>query len=73
MLLRMVSDDGASVTFFLPTEYRERIPPKHALSARQVGHITRDITNAFRLGEEKVSNHSTSIEVEINNTCKKKR
>ncbi|PNP79690.1 hypothetical protein FNYG_07036 [Fusarium nygamai] len=68
----MVPDDGAPVTFFLPAEYRERIPPKHALSAKQVGHITHNITNAFRRGEEKASNHRTSLEVEINNACKEK-
>ncbi|KAF5559872.1 hypothetical protein FNAPI_4514 [Fusarium napiforme] len=53
----MVPDDGAPVAFSLPAEYRERVPPKHALSAKQVGFITRDITNAFRLGEEKASKH----------------
>ncbi|KAF5529143.1 hypothetical protein FPHYL_14255, partial [Fusarium phyllophilum] len=70
LLKEIVPDDGAPVTFFLPAEYRERVPPKHALSAKQVGHITRNITNAFRLGEEKADNDKVAdLESSIDEQC----
>ncbi|KAG5762838.1 hypothetical protein H9Q72_009063 [Fusarium xylarioides] len=64
-VVEIVPDDGAPVTFSLPAKYRERVPPKHALSAKQVGHITRNITNAFRLEKrdnDKVADLESSID-----------
>src|SRR6478735_9646862 len=65
MMLGMLPDFGAPVTFFLNADYRERVPIKVPLTAKQITRMNRDVAFALRHGKRKASNRRISIAQEI--------
>ncbi|QKD54532.2 uncharacterized protein FOBCDRAFT_201721 [Fusarium oxysporum Fo47] len=65
MMLGMLPDVGASVTFFLNADYRECVPIKVPLTAKQITRINRDVAFALRHGNRMASNRRISIAQEI--------
>ncbi|KAH7481593.1 hypothetical protein FOMA001_g8233 [Fusarium oxysporum f. sp. matthiolae] len=61
----MLPDVGASVTFFLNADYRECVPIKVPLTAKQITRINRDVAFALRHGNRMASNRRISIAQEI--------
>ncbi|KAK2934331.1 hypothetical protein FoTM2_005577 [Fusarium oxysporum f. sp. vasinfectum] len=61
----MLPDFGAPVTFFLNADYRERVPIKVPLTAKQITRMNRDVAFALRHGKRKASNRRISIAQEI--------
>ncbi|KAL7767874.1 hypothetical protein ACKLNR_002175 [Fusarium oxysporum f. sp. zingiberi] len=64
-MLGMLPDFGAPVTFFLNADYRERVPIKVPLTAKQITRMNRDVAFALRHGKQKASNRRISIAQEI--------
>ncbi|EXM32538.1 hypothetical protein FOTG_02861 [Fusarium oxysporum f. sp. vasinfectum 25433] len=64
-MLGMLPDFGAPVTFFLNADYRERVPIKVPLTAKQITRMNRDVAFALRHGKRKASNRRISIAQEI--------
>ncbi|EWY90922.1 hypothetical protein FOYG_08246 [Fusarium oxysporum NRRL 32931] len=65
MMLGMLPDSGAPVTFFLNADCRERVPIKVPLAAKQITRMNRDVAFALRHGKRKASNRLISIAQEI--------
>jgi hypothetical protein len=65
MMLGMLPDFGAPVTFFLNADCRERVPIKVPLAAKQITRMNRDVAFALRHGKRKASNRLISIAQEI--------
>lgn len=71
-MLGMLPDFGAPVTFFLNADYRERVPIKVPLTAKQITRMNRDVAFALRHCKQKASNRRISIAQEIEQSASRR-